>query len=69
MEEQRRQILKELQMKHETSSKQAEEFEEKIKSNKKVLDQTRIGKKKTIQNIYFKVDLNRKIRQALNSIF
>lgn len=54
MEEQRRQILKELQMKHETSSKQAEEFEEKIKSNKKVLDQTRIGKKtkKKKRNLY-----------------
>lgn len=51
MEEQRRHILKELQMKHETSSKQAEEFEEKIKSNKKVLDQTRIGKKRK-KNLY-----------------
>lgn len=43
MEEQRKQILKELQLKHQNASKQAEEYEEKIKSNKKILDQTRIG--------------------------
>ena len=44
MEEQRKQILKELQLKHQNAYKQAEEYEEKIKSNKKILDQTRSGK-------------------------
>jgi hypothetical protein len=43
MEEQRKRILKELEQKHRTSSQQAEDYEEKIKANKKILDQTRIG--------------------------
>lgn len=44
MEEQRKRILRELEQKHVNASKQAEDYEEKIRANKKILDQTRIGK-------------------------
>lgn len=43
MEEQRKRILLELEQKHQTAQKLAEENEEKIKANKKILDQSRIG--------------------------
>lgn len=43
MEEQRKRILLELEQKHQTAQKLADEYEEKIKANKKILDQSRIG--------------------------
>jgi coiled-coil domain-containing protein 63/114 len=43
MEEQRKQILKELEQKHCNAIKLAEDYEERIKANKKILDQSRIG--------------------------
>ena len=43
MEEQRKRILKELEQKHKTAMQMSEENEEKIKANKKILDQSRIG--------------------------
>lgn len=45
MEEQRKRILKELEQKHRIATQYAEEYEDKIKANKKILDQARIGKK------------------------
>ena len=45
MEEQRKNILKELEQKHRNASKLFEEYDEKTKANKKILDQCRIGKK------------------------
>lgn len=47
MEEQRKRILKELEQKHRNAAQQAEDYEEKIKANKKILDQTRIGSRQT----------------------
>lgn len=44
MEEQRKNILKELEQKHRNASKLTEEYEEKTRENKKILDQCRIGK-------------------------
>lgn len=43
MEEQRKQILNELHLKNQNSFKQAEDYEEKTKTNKKIVDQIRIG--------------------------
>jgi hypothetical protein len=44
MEEQRKRILRELEQKYRNATALAEEYEEKIKANKKILDQSRIGK-------------------------
>lgn len=55
LEEQRKQILKELEQKHRNSTQLAEEFEEKIKANKKILDQSRIG----IQSLFTKINCDR----------
>ena len=43
MEEQRKRILKELEQKYRIATQLSEENEEKIKANKKILDQSRIG--------------------------
>ena len=51
MEEQRKRILKELEQKYRTATQMSEENEEKIKANKKILDQSRIGMQ--MCNIYF----------------
>lgn len=55
LEEQRKLILKELEQKHRNSTALAEEFEEKIKANKKILDQSRIG----IQSLFAKINCDR----------
>ena len=55
MEEQRKQILKELEQKYRNSTQLAEEYEEKIKANKKILDQSRIG----IQSLFTKINCDR----------
>ncbi len=44
MEEQRKRILRELEQKYRNATQLADEYEEKIKENKKILDQSRIGK-------------------------
>lgn len=44
MEEQRKQILKELEQKYRNATKLAQEYEEKIKANNKTLEQTRTGR-------------------------
>jgi hypothetical protein len=43
MEEQRKHILRELEQKHKNASQLAEDYEEKIKANRKILDQSRVG--------------------------
>ena len=55
MEEQRKHILKELEQKYRNSTQLAEEYEDKIKANKKILDQTRIG----IQSLFTKISCDR----------
>lgn len=45
MEEQRKRILQELEQKYQIAQKLADEYEEKIKANRKILDQSRIGTK------------------------
>ena len=55
LEEQRKQILKELEQKHRNATQLSEEFEEKIRANKKVLDQSRIG----IQSLFAKISCDR----------
>lgn len=55
LEEQRKQILKELEQKHRNSTQLAEEYEEKIRANKKILDQSRIG----IQSLFTKINCDR----------
>lgn len=49
MEEQRKRILRELEQKYRNATQLADEYEEKIKENKKILDQSRIGKHIFIQ--------------------
>ena len=44
IEEQRKRILKELEQKYRNANQLSDEYEEKIKANKKILDQCRIGK-------------------------
>ena len=55
MEEQRKRILKELEQKYRTASQMSEENEEKIKANKKILDQSRIG----IESLFKKINCDR----------
>lgn len=55
LEEQRKHILKELEHKHRCSTQLAEEYEEKIKANKKILDQSRVG----IQSLFTKINCDR----------
>ncbi len=52
MEEQRVNILRSLEQKHRNATKLYEEYEEKTKGNKKVLDQCRIGKLLMYTRIY-----------------
>ena len=55
MEEQRKRILKELEQKQRNAAQVAEDYEEKIKSNKKILDQSRIG----IESLFKKINCDR----------
>lgn len=55
MEEQRKRILKELEQKYRTATQLSEENEEKIKANKKILDQSRIG----IESLFKKINCDR----------
>lgn len=55
LEEQRKQILKELEQKHRNATQLAEDYEEKIRANKKILDQSRIG----IQSLFTKINCDR----------
>ncbi len=55
LEEQRKHILKELEQKHRNSTQLAEDYEEKIRANKKILDQSRIG----IQSLFAKINCDR----------
>lgn len=55
LEEQRKHILKELEHKHRCSTQLAEEYEDKIKANKKILDQSRVG----IQSLFTKINCDR----------
>ncbi|CAF0873211.1 unnamed protein product [Brachionus calyciflorus] len=55
MEEQRKRILMELEQKHHNASQLADEYEDKIKANKKILDQSRIG----IESLFKKINCDR----------
>lgn len=55
MEEQRKRILKELEQKYQNAKQQADEYEEKIRANKKILDQSRIG----IESLFKKINCDR----------
>ncbi len=50
IEEQRVNILKNLEQKHRNATKLYEEYEEKTKGNKKILDQCRIGECQWVPN-------------------
>jgi coiled-coil domain-containing protein 63/114 len=55
MEEQRKRILRELEQKYRNATQLADEYEEKIKENKKILDQSRIG----IESLFKKINCDR----------
>ena len=55
MEEQRKQILNELEHKRTHAAKLADEYEEKIKANKKIIDQSRVG----IESLFKKINCDR----------
>ena len=55
MEEQRKRILRELEQKFRIATTQANEYEEKINENKKILDQSRIG----IESLFKKINCDR----------
>jgi hypothetical protein len=55
MEEQRKRILKELEHKHQASKQSADEYEEKTKGNRKILDQCRVG----IESLFKKINCDR----------
>ncbi len=55
MEEQRKRILKELEHKHLDAKSAADEYDEKTKGNKKILDQCRVG----IESLFKKINCDR----------
>jgi siroheme synthase (precorrin-2 oxidase/ferrochelatase) len=52
MEEQRKRILRELEQKYQNATHLAEDYEEKIKANKKILDQSRVGAYRSLSTAF-----------------